>query len=73
MHQCATSSSSKGNGSDLGVRQEWLPLFDKYEVDLVVNGHDHDHERSCPVCWHGQRRSRGLASSNLPNKVRKPR
>jgi hypothetical protein len=49
MHQDALSSSKTGNGSDLGLRQEWLPLFDKYGVDLVVCGHDHDYERSFPV------------------------
>ncbi|HEY2639152.1 MAG TPA: hypothetical protein VGI66_04625, partial [Streptosporangiaceae bacterium] len=48
MHQIACSSSATGNGSDLGIRQEWLPLFDQYGVDLVVNGHDHDYERSFP-------------------------
>ena len=49
MHQCACSSSATGNGSDLGIRQQWLPLFDQYQVDLVLNGHDHDYERSFPV------------------------
>ena len=49
MHQCAISSSATGNGSDLGIRQHWLPLFDRYQVDLVLNGHDHDYERSFPV------------------------
>jgi hypothetical protein len=49
MHQCAASSSMTGNGSDLGIREEWLPLFDRYQVDLVVCGHDHDYERSFPV------------------------
>jgi hypothetical protein len=49
MHQCACSSSRAGNGSDLGIREEWLPLFDRYEVDLVLCGHDHDYERSFPV------------------------
>jgi Purple acid Phosphatase, N-terminal domain/Calcineurin-like phosphoesterase len=48
MHQIACSSSATGNGSDLGIRQEWLPLFDRYQVDLVLNGHDHDYERSFP-------------------------
>jgi hypothetical protein len=48
MHQCALSSSTD-NGCDLGIRQAWLPLFDQYQVDLVVNGHDHDYERSYPV------------------------
>jgi purple acid phosphatase-like protein/calcineurin-like phosphoesterase family protein len=48
MHQCAASSSATGNGSDLGIRQEWLPLFDRYQVDLVLNGHDHTYERTFP-------------------------
>ena len=52
MHQIACSSSATGNGSDLGIREAWLPLFDKYQVDLVLNGHDHDYERSFPVRGH---------------------
>ncbi|MBO0831408.1 MAG: metallophosphoesterase family protein [Actinobacteria bacterium] len=49
MHQIACSTSITGNGSDRGIREQWLPLFDKYNVDLVLNGHDHDYERSFPV------------------------
>ena len=49
MHECALSSSITGNGSDLGIRQEWLGLFDEFEVDLVLCGRDHDYERSFPV------------------------
>ncbi|HTQ06169.1 MAG TPA: metallophosphoesterase family protein [Polyangiaceae bacterium] len=49
MHQDALSSSQPGNGSDRGLREEWLPLFDRYGVDLVLCGHDHDYERSWPV------------------------
>jgi alkaline phosphatase D len=49
MHQCAMSTSVPGNGSDLGIRQAWLPLFDQYEVDLVLSGHEHDYERTYPV------------------------
>jgi hypothetical protein len=49
MHQDALSSSKNGNGSDKGIRETWLPLFDRYEVDLVLCGHDHDYERSWPV------------------------
>ena len=55
MHQDALSSSRNGNGSDKGLRETWLPLFDRYGVDLVLCGHDHDYERSWPVrgCNHG--------------------
>jgi hypothetical protein len=49
MHQVAISTADKFNGADLGIRQEWLPLFDKYGVDLVVCGHEHHYERSHPI------------------------
>jgi hypothetical protein len=49
MHQDAMSSSTNGNGSDKGIREAWLPLFDRYGVDLVLCGHDHDYERTWPV------------------------
>jgi hypothetical protein len=56
MHQDALSSSKTGNGSDKGIREAWLPLFDRYGVDLVLCGHDHDYERSYPVrgCNHNK-------------------
>jgi hypothetical protein len=52
MHQVAISTADKFNGADLGIREEWVPLFDKYNVDLVVCGHEHHYERSHPI--HGQ-------------------
>ena len=49
MHQVAISTADMFNGADLGIRQEWLPLFDRYQVDLVVCGHEHHYERSHPI------------------------
>jgi hypothetical protein len=48
MHQPAMSTSGAG-GSDLGIREAWMPLFYKYGVDFVLAGHDHDYERSYVV------------------------
>ena len=48
MHQVVISSADF-NGADLGVRQEFAPLFDRYGVDLVLCGHEHHYERSHPV------------------------
>ena len=48
MHQPAMSTSD-ADGSDLGIRQNWMPLFYKYGVDFVLAGHDHDYERSYVV------------------------
>jgi 3',5'-cyclic AMP phosphodiesterase CpdA len=49
MHQVAISTAAKANGADLGIREEWLPLFDQYGVDLVLCGHEHHYERSHPL------------------------
>ncbi|HKU11624.1 MAG TPA: metallophosphoesterase family protein [Sinomonas sp.] len=49
MHQVAISTANNFNGADLGIREEWIPLFDTYGVDLVVCGHEHHYERSHPV------------------------
>jgi hypothetical protein len=49
MHQVVISTADQFNGADLGIRQEWVPLFDKYGVDLVVCGHEHHYERSHPI------------------------
>ncbi|HWL18477.1 MAG TPA: metallophosphoesterase family protein [Bradyrhizobium sp.] len=49
MHQVAISTADKFNGADLGIREEWVPLFDTYGVDLVVCGHEHHYERSHPI------------------------
>jgi Calcineurin-like phosphoesterase/Purple acid Phosphatase, N-terminal domain len=47
-HQPAMSTSD-AQGSDLGIRQNWMPLFYQYGVDFVLAGHDHDYERSYVV------------------------
>jgi hypothetical protein len=57
LHQCACPSSpsapsvtaADAPAADLGLREQWLPLFDRYEVDLVLCGHGRGYERSFPV------------------------
>ncbi|MDC0714968.1 metallophosphoesterase [Stigmatella sp. ncwal1] len=38
--------SSGDHGSQLLMRREFSPLFEKYGVDLVLTGHDHHYERA---------------------------
>ncbi|MFF3329917.1 purple acid phosphatase family protein [Streptomyces sp. NPDC002888] len=47
FHHCAYSTSA--HASDGGVRAEWLPLFARHQVDLVINGHNHVYERTDAV------------------------
>jgi acid phosphatase len=38
-------SHARKHGSDVDLRQHLEPLFQKYGVDVVLNGHDHVYER----------------------------
>ncbi len=42
-------SSNEAHASEGGVRDEWVPLFDRYAVDLVIAGHNHCYERTLPL------------------------
>ena len=48
-HHRPIYSASTSHGSDLFLRAEWGPIFDQAQVDLVLNGHDHDYERTKPM------------------------
>lgn len=48
FHHCAYCSSVR-HGSDAGVRDRWTPLFDRHQVDVVINGHNHMYERTHPL------------------------
>ncbi|WP_394433845.1 purple acid phosphatase family protein [Streptomyces sp. SGAir0957] len=45
FHHCAYCTAT-AHASEGGVRKEWVPLFEQYTVDLVINGHNHVYERS---------------------------
>ena len=53
FHHCAYSTTVN-HASDGGVRGALDGLFTKYQVDLVVQGHNHVFERTDPI-KHGQR------------------
>ncbi len=49
-HHAEFSSSSHGTDPDVLLgRQFFVPIWDKYHVDLMVLGHDHNYERSKPL------------------------
>jgi hypothetical protein len=47
-HHCAYATSAS-HASDGGVRSLMSPLYDEFSVDLVVQGHNHQYERSSPI------------------------
>lgn len=48
FHHCSYCTNAV-HASDGGVRERWSPLFDRHQVDLVINGHNHCYERTHPV------------------------
>lgn len=47
FHQAAFSCGL--HGSTVAVQQQWVGLFQRYRVQLVLNGHDHDYQRFAPI------------------------
>jgi hypothetical protein len=47
FHHPAYSTGS--HGSDLRVQAKLIPIFEAYGVQLVLNGHDHNYQRSLPL------------------------
>ncbi len=39
----------KKNRNNATAQKRWVPLFDKYNVDIVLTGHDHSYARSRPL------------------------
>jgi Calcineurin-like phosphoesterase len=48
FHHCAYSTT-KQHASDGGVRAAWTTLFDRHQVDLVLQGNNHVFERTDPI------------------------
>lgn len=50
FHRNLYYSGAHTNASDL--MQHWVPLLDKYHVDIVIQGHTHHYHRSKPMYNH---------------------
>ncbi|MDF2976956.1 MAG: hypothetical protein K0S40_1684 [Actinomycetospora sp.] len=48
LHHCAFATSM-AHASDAGVRAAVAPLCDEFAVDLVLQGHNHQYERTNPI------------------------
>ncbi len=45
----STHTTCVSDGAEGGAQDLWGPLFDRYRVDLVLNGHNHVYERTDPI------------------------
>jgi hypothetical protein len=49
MHHRAQWSAAQNHGSAVALQQAWGPVIDQHGVDLVLNGHEHNYERTHPM------------------------
>lgn len=62
-HPMYTSSSE--HSSDLLLRETYHPLFDQYGVDLVLQGHNHNYQRSYPITYNNNNKVSNINNNDI--------
>ena len=70
MYSSPSSCSSCSGESSL--RDIFHPLFDKYGVDLVLEGHTHDYQRSYPIAFNSNSKSNPIIKDTNKNTYNDP-
>src|SRR5918996_629907 len=68
FHHPMYTSSTK-HPSDLLLRETYHPLFDLYGVDLVLQGHNHNYQRSYPITYNNNINNNYNKISNINNDI----
>jgi hypothetical protein len=63
----------KGNSADKELRDTYHPLFDKYNVDLVLQAHNHNYQRSYPIIYNFEDSKNPTITDNDKNKYYNPK
>jgi hypothetical protein len=64
-----------GSGSleeETDFREIYHPLFDKYKVDLALQGHHHVYERTYPITFNQDDDDEPIVHNNIPNIYKNP-
>lgn len=71
MYTSPTKCSSCPGISDL--RKAYHPLFDKYGVDLILQGHAHDYQRTYPLQYNQKDNAKPIVTDKNPGKYIDPK
>jgi hypothetical protein len=58
-------SSPSEHKADDSLRDAYSPLFEKYGVDLVLNGHNHNYQRTYPLTYNPNESAKPITTSEL--------
>ena len=62
-------TSATKHPSDLLLRETYHPLFDLYGVDLVLQGHNHNYQRSYPITYNNNNNNNDNKIININNDI----
>ncbi|HSA73504.1 MAG TPA: metallophosphoesterase [Nitrososphaeraceae archaeon] len=58
-------SSPSEHPADDSLRDAYSPLFEKYGVDLVLNGHNHNYQRTYPLTYNPNESAKPITTSEV--------
>ena len=65
--------SGSGLEEDTDFRETYHPLFDKYKVDLALQGHLHVYERTYPITFNDDDEGEPIVQDSAPNIYKNPK
>ena len=68
-----TYGSGSGLEEEKDFRETYHPLFDKYKVDLALQGHLHVYERTYPITFNNDDGDEPIVQDNNPNLYKNPK
>jgi hypothetical protein len=71
-HKLAYTSPSVVHSGSATLRDTYHPLFDKYGVDLVLQGHNHNYQRSYPIRYNSNSPSSPIITDTSTNNYNDP-
>ncbi|MGB9167980.1 MAG: LamG-like jellyroll fold domain-containing protein [Nitrososphaeraceae archaeon] len=72
MYSSSNSCSSSGCSGLSSLRDTYHALFDQNDVDLVLEGHVHDYQRSAPIKFNANSKSNPIVTNNNLNTYNDP-
>ncbi|HJY10838.1 MAG TPA: metallophosphoesterase [Nitrososphaeraceae archaeon] len=66
-------TSPSSSSPSTSFRDPYHPLFDKYGVDLVLTGHNHNYQRTFPLSYNPSEPSEPIVTSTNANDYKNPR
>jgi Calcineurin-like phosphoesterase len=68
FHSLAYTSPAdigKGNRAEKEFRATYHPLFDKYNVDIVLQAHNHNYQRTYPIVFNNDKPKEPIVTDNI--------